>query len=216
LTYNAINDIISFMISLERVNPTSYDHLDRYMAMLEQASRVGEVQDHLPEIFEEGSVHRVQEGIVSTGALRYFVVVDGKDAGRAELTRHFNEDPSIVRRTPAGIVLGYNACYFINPGVVTRGLEGAHVLVADQAIRTAFIQGDLDEERAPWLPVSLDGDDVSRGWLYQGDNPWYTVHADEPQPGIFPQFGIGDNAYSIVHAVPNVAVNDSSTVQSER
>lgn len=189
------------MIFLERVDPASYDHLDRYAEMLEDAADIPEVRDHLPEIFEEGSLHRIQEGIVATGAFRYFVVIDGRTVGRTELTQHLNEDPSINPRIPAGITLGHNTCYFFNPALIGRGHESIHREVADKSIGQAFLEGDGEAGNSPWLPVSLDGTDVSRGWLMQDGNPGYVVSGDESQVGIFPQFGIGEIPYSIQYAV---------------
>lgn len=188
------------MISLERVDPVSYEHLDRYMALLDDSRHVAEVAYHLPEIFEEGSQHRIQEGIRANGALRYFVIIDGQSVGRAELSRHLNQDPSIIPRTPEGVQLGYNTCYFINPILIGRNHNLAHRNVADLCIRRSFIEGDESEGSCPWLPVSLDGNDSSRGWLMQSDNSGYDVHGDEPKAGFFPQFGIGDNVYSLQYA----------------
>jgi hypothetical protein len=188
------------MIGLERVDPADYAHLDRYAELLESSKHVPEVADHLPEIFEEGSLHRIQEGIRSTGAMRYFVVIDDITVGRTELTRHLNADPSITPRVPGGVMLGFNTCYFINPAKLGRNHDNAHRLVADVSIREAFSQGDATLVTSPWLPISLDGTDVSRGWLMQDGNPIYSVQGDEPQAGIFPQFGIGDNEYSIQYA----------------
>lgn len=197
--------IIYFMIGLEWVNPGSQEHMDRYIAMLERASTSAEVRGHLPEIFEEGSISRVQEGIRANGALRYFVIIDGSDVGRAELTRHLNTDPSIVKRTPEGLALGYNTCYFITPDLVQSNYELAHQHVADACIRQSFVEGDQNEGLSPWLPVSLDGHDVSRGWLLQADSSWYDVHQTESQTGFFPQFGIGNDSYSLLYATPKVA-----------
>ncbi len=193
------------MIGLEWVNPGSEEHMDRYIAMLERASSSEEVREHLPEIFEEGSESRIQEGIRANGALRFFIVVDGQDSGRAELTRHLNSDPSIVERTPEDLQLGFNTCYFVTPEIVQRNTDLLHREVADACIRQAFVEGDQAEGLAPWLPVSLDGNDVSRGWLLQADSPWYEVHQAEPQTGFLPQFGIGNNSYSLLHAVPKAA-----------
>lgn len=190
------------MISLERIDSADYGQLDRYMHLL-GVSKVPEVAEHLPEIFEEGSVHRVQKGIRATGALRYFVIIDGLTVGRTELTRHLNNDPSITPRVPEDVTLGYNTCYFINPALLGRNHEDAHRGVANKSIREAFIMGDAQQNASPWLPVSLDGTDVSRGWLMQEGNPGYTVHGDEPQAGIFPQFGIGNNTYSLQYATLN-------------
>ncbi len=190
------------MITLEQVDPTSDEHLERYRTMLSRAARVAEVRDHLPEIFEEGSRWRVQQGIREMGALRYFVRAEGQDVGRLELNRSLSHDTSVVTRAPEGLSLGFNTCYFINPAIVTRNLELAHQVVADMSIRKAFFEGDEQAGLAPWLPVSLDGDDVSRGWLLQGENPWFDVRQTEPQKGFFPQYGIGHYPYSLVTAIP--------------
>lgn len=187
------------MISIERVDPANYDHLDRYAELLENSRQVADVADHLPEIFEEGSAQRIQAGIRSTNAMRYFVVVEGLTVGRMELARHLNDDPSIVSRVLESVVLGFNTCYFINPALVGRGLDDVHRRVADKSIREAFMAGDAALKTAPWLPVAPEGD-ASMGWLMQGDNIGYDVHVDEPKAGIFPQFGIGENAYSIAYA----------------
>src|SRR5579872_3327669 len=136
---------------LERVDASNYDHLDRYMDLLANSMHIPEVADHLPEIFEEGSEHRIQTGIRACGALRYFIILDGQTVGRAELTRHLNEDPSIIPRTPDGVQFGYNTCYFINPALLGRNLDLAHRRVADLCIRTAFFEGDESEGSSPWL-----------------------------------------------------------------
>ena len=88
------------------------------------------------------------------------------------------------------------------PEIVTRNLDEAHRLIADACIRQSFAEGDQALELSPWLPVSVNGEDASRGWLMQDGNQWYDVTGDEPQSGIFPQLGIGDNAYSILYATP--------------
>ena len=128
------------MITLEQVDPTSDEHLERYLTMLSRAARVAEVQDHLPEIFEEGSRWRIQQGIRENGVLRYFVRVEGQDAGRLELNRSLSHDNSVMTRAPVGLSLGFNTCYFINPAIVTRNLELAHQVVADMSIRKAFFE----------------------------------------------------------------------------
>ena len=189
------------MVGLRQIDPTSYADLDRYLDLLNESRDVPDVADHLPEIFEEGSVWRVQQGVRALGVNRYFVLIDGQIVGRTELSRNLNDDPSIIPRIPEGISLGNNTCYFINPRLLGRAHDAAHRLVANASILQAFAVGDKRDGLSPWLPVSLDDNDTSRGWLTQTDQR-FTVIGGEPEAGIFPQFGIGDNKYSIHYAVP--------------
>jgi hypothetical protein len=201
--------IVLKMISLEQMFPTSRAHLKRYGALLDDARGVPEVATYLPEIFEEDTPERIQQGIRKMNAMRYFVVVDGKDIGRVELTRELNGDPSIFERTPEDVYLGYNTCYFIIPTLTGGSTDEAHRVTANLSIRKAFDEGDTFLLSSPWLPIDTQGtNDPSRGWLMQEDNDLYTVHIDKAQTGFLPQYGIDDIPLSIVYALAQPETED--------
>jgi len=186
------------MISLEKMDPTSVKHAERYLALLGRASTNDDVIQYLPEIFDEKTIDDVRASL--SVVTRYLIVVAGVDVGRTELTDHINTDPSVISKVPAGVSLGYNTCYFVNPGELDRGIDEAHLEVAKISIEEAFTT-QVDKEASPWLPVA-PANDPSRGWLLQNASS-FTVHITEPQKGWFPQFGIEEESFHFAYAIAN-------------
>ncbi len=196
-------------IGFEPLSADTPEHVQRYFDLIQSARGDAAIKRGLPEIFDTDATPELV-GQKLRDRRRYMLTFDTlegrRDVGRIELTEHLNDEPSVQDKVSAGVKLGMNACYFVvesllaRQGLDTAAIDRVHMAAADLTIGLAF-ELQEDKSASPWLPVAPEGD-PSRGWILLKDREDlpYTISIDPAMKGWFPDFGIGEEDFSLALA----------------